>query len=94
MKVHIEYLGVSRLVTQKKAEDLELPDGITFRDLARFLSEAYPKMIGYVIQPGATDLQSPNIFNIDGKRMVRRDQMDDPINDGDKIVLMSMSAGG
>ncbi len=94
MKVHIEYLGVSRLVTQKKAEDLALPDEATFRDLVRFLGETYPGLIGYVIQPGTTDLQPPNILNIDGKRMVRGDQMDDPISDGDTVILMSMSAGG
>lgn len=94
MRIHIEYLGVSRLVTQKKAEELELPDGITFRGLVQRLGETYPGLIGYVIQPGTTNLQPPNILNIDGKRMVRGDQMDDLIADGDNVILMSMSAGG
>ena len=94
MRIHVEFLGLSRLVIGKKAEEFELPEKATFRDLTRFLGEKYPGLIGNVIQPGQADLQAPNIFNLDGKRMIRRDQMDDKIDSNEHVILMSMSAGG
>ncbi len=94
MRIRIEYLGLSRLVTQKKVEELELPSGTTFRGLIGLLSQKYPGLVGYVIQPGAQELQAPNILNVGGKKMVRGDQLDEPIADGDNVILMSMSAGG
>lgn len=94
MRIRMEYLGLSRLVTQKKAEELDLPAGTTFRGLIAFLSQKYPALVGYVIQPGAQELQAPNILNVGGKKMVRGDQLDEPIAEGDNVILMSMSAGG
>jgi molybdopterin converting factor small subunit len=94
MHVRVEFLGLSRLVTGVKTQDIELEKGATFQDLVRLLSRMYPAMIGNVIQPNGEILQAPNIFNLDGKRMIQQNQMKDRLDDGDRVVLMSMSAGG
>jgi hypothetical protein len=51
-------------------------------------------MIGNVIQPDGDTLQTPNIFNLNAKRMIQASQMDGSPSDGDRIILMSVSAGG
>jgi molybdopterin converting factor small subunit len=94
MHVNLELFGVSRLVTGKKEISLELEEGATFRDIARTLSARYPDMIGNVIQPDGETLQPPNIFNLNAKRMIRSEEMDTGPGDGDRVILMSVSAGG
>ena len=94
MRVNLEFFGLSRLAVGKKEISLDLEEGATFRDVVRKLAAMYPNLIGDVIKPDGESLQHPNIFNLNAKRMIRADQMDERPNDGDRIILMSMSAGG
>jgi len=90
----VEFLGLSRFAAGVKEITLDLEDGTTFRDIVRMLGTRYPAMIGNVIQPDGETLQSPNIFNLNVKRMIKTNQMDGSPSDGDRIILMSISAGG
>jgi molybdopterin converting factor small subunit len=94
MRIHVELLGLSRLAAGVKEIALDLEEGTTFRDIVRMLSIRYPKMIGNVIQADGETLQRPNIFNLNARRMIQANQMDDSPSDGDRIILMSISAGG
>jgi molybdopterin converting factor small subunit len=94
MRIQVEFLGVSRLETGVKEMALDVDKGATFRDIVRMLGTRYPALIGNVIQPDGETLQAPNILNHNAKRMVQVTQMDDGPSDGDRIILMSMSAGG
>jgi molybdopterin converting factor small subunit len=94
MRIHIEFLGLARLAAGVREITLDLEEGTTFRDIVRTLGVRYPKMIGNVIQPDGETLQSPNIFNLNAKQMIKASQMDDSPSDGDRIILMSISAGG
>jgi molybdopterin converting factor small subunit len=94
MKIQVEFLGLSRLVTGIKETSLDLEEGATFRDIVRMLGTTYPALIGNVIQPSRETLQEPNIFNLNARRMIQANQMDRGPSDGDRVILMSMSAGG
>jgi len=94
VRIHVELLGLSRLAAGAKEITLDLEEGTTFRDIVRLLGDRYPKMIGNVIQPDGETLQPPNIFNLNTKRMIQASRMDDSPSDGDRIILMSISAGG
>ena len=94
MRIQVEFLGVCRLETGVKEMALDVEKGATFRDIVRVLGSRYPALIGNVIQPDGETLQAPNILNHNAKRMVQANQMDNGPNDGDRIILMSMSAGG
>jgi molybdopterin converting factor small subunit len=94
MRIQVEFLGVSRLETGVKEMALDVEKGATFRDIVRVLGTRYPALIGNVIQPDGETLQVPNILNHNAKQMVQASQMDDGPSDGDRIILMSMSAGG
>jgi molybdopterin converting factor small subunit len=94
MRVHMEFLGLSRLAAGVKEITLDMEKGTTFRDIVRLLGTQYPAMIGDVIQPNGETLQTPNILNQNAKRMIQPDQMDDSPDEGDRIILMSVSAGG
>ena len=94
MQVRVELLGLSRLVTGQREVSLELDDEATYRDIVRALSEQYPALIGNVIQSDRKSLQAPNIFNLNARQMIQSKQMENPLSEGDRIILMSMSAGG
>jgi molybdopterin converting factor small subunit len=94
MRVQLELFGLSRIAAGTKELSLELEEGTTFRDIVRLLSTRYPDMIGNVINPDGETLHPPNIFSLNAKRMIRPNQMDECPSDGDRIVLMSISAGG
>ena len=94
MHVQLELFGLSRIAAGTKELSLELEEGTTFRDIVSLLSVKYPDMIGNVINPDGETLHPPNIFNLNAKRMIQPDQMDGRPEDGDRIILMSISAGG
>lgn len=94
MRIHVEFLGLSRFAARAKEITLDLEEATRFRDTVRLLGTRYPAMIGNVIQPNGKTLQSPNIFNLNARRMIQASQMDDSPSDGDRIILMSISAGG
>jgi molybdopterin converting factor small subunit len=94
MRVHIEFLGLARLATGLKELELDLENGATFRDMVRTLGTQYPALIGNVIQPDGETLQHPNRLNHNAKRIVQAHQMDERPSDGDRIIVMSISAGG
>ena len=94
MQVRVELLGLSRLVTGQREVSLDLGSESTYRDLVRALSDQYPALIGNVIQSDRESLQAPNIFNLNARQMIQSKQMDHRLSEGDRIILMSMSAGG
>jgi molybdopterin converting factor small subunit len=94
MQVQIEFLGLARLVTGERELSFTVEEGTTYRDLVGLLAEKYPQMIGNVIRPDRATLQEPNIFNLTARRMIQAKQMGESINADDRIILMSMSAGG
>ncbi len=94
MQIHIEFLGLARLVTGERELSLNVEEGTTYRDLVRLLAGKYPQMIGQVIRPDRATLQEPNIFNLNARRMIQANHMDETLQGSDQIILMSMSAGG
>ena len=94
MRVRVEMLGLSRLVTGTREVSVEMADEATYRDLVYALSETYPALVGNVIQADRRNLQAPNIFNLNARQMVQSRQMDDRLCEDDRIILMSISAGG
>jgi molybdopterin converting factor small subunit len=94
MRVDLEFFGLARITTGVKELSLDLDEGTTFRQVVRILSSKYPDMIGDVINSDGETLHPPNIFNLNAKRMIHHNQMDECPSDGDRIVLMSVSAGG
>lgn len=94
MNIQMEFTGVSRVVTGEKKVPLDLDDGTTFRDIVRILGVRYPQLIGEVLHVDGETLQASNMLNLNGKRMIQPVHMDDRPSDGDRLILMSILAGG
>ncbi len=94
MQVLVEFMGVARVVSGVKQVTLELEEGTTFRQVIRLLGQQYPKLLGEIIQADGETFQASNMLNLNGRRMVQPAQMDDVPNDGDRLIFMSILAGG
>jgi molybdopterin converting factor small subunit len=94
MQIRLEFLGVARLVTSAKEDFFDLHEGASYRELVRHLGRRYPALIGDVIQPSGDRLQGPNIFCSKDTSIIRLEQMDQRLQDGEQLILMSLSAGG
>ncbi|HOU15705.1 MAG TPA: MoaD/ThiS family protein [Anaerolineae bacterium] len=94
MQIQVEFTGIPRIVTGVKQVPLEFQDGTTFREIVRYLGTRYPKMVGEVLQPDGETLQPSNMLNLNGRRMIQPTQMDDGPSNGDRLILMSILAGG
>ncbi|MGC9469505.1 MAG: MoaD/ThiS family protein [Anaerolineae bacterium] len=94
MDVTVEFAGLARVLTRQPRISLQLDDGVTFREILKRLGEKYPELVGEVIHPSYERLNSSNMLNLNGKHMIQPGQMDQSPDDGDRIILMSILAGG
>jgi len=94
MQVLVEFMGIARVVSGVKQTTLDLEEGTTFRQIVRLLGQQYPQLLGEVIHADGETLQASNMINLNGRRMIQPAHMDDVPSDGDRLILMSILAGG
>ncbi len=92
MKLTVEFLGLARRLAQTKESLIEVNDQATLRDVLRYLAECYPALVGPVIVPQTYDLTSSYLVNLDGRRAA--ESLDRCLQDGQRLILMFMEAGG
>jgi molybdopterin converting factor small subunit len=94
VEVKIEFAGLSRVITHNRSLSLTLESDATYRDILHILADRYPDLVGNVIHPSHEALQSSNMLNLNGKHMISPNQMNKSPSDGDRVILMSVLAGG
>ena len=94
MHVTVEFAGMARVLTRTSRVSLELDDSTTFSQILRLLGDRHPELVGDVISPTFDALKSSNMLNLNGKHMIQPTQMDQSPTDGDRLILMSILAGG
>ncbi len=94
MNVTVEFAGLARVLTRQPRISLQLEEGTTFRQILEELGKRHPELVGEVIHPNFASLKSSNMLNVNGKRMIQPEQMDQSPEEGDRLILMSILAGG
>ena len=94
MEVTVEFAGLARVLTRTPRVSLNLEDGTSFREILRRLGTMHPELVGEVIDAGSAALKSSNMLNLNGRHMVQPTQMDQSPAHGDRLILMSILAGG
>ncbi len=92
MRLTVEFLGLARRLTQTKENLVEMDGQATFRDVLRHLSSRFPALVGPVLVSESFDLVSSYMINVDGRRVVH--DLDAPAQDGQRLILMFVEAGG
>lgn len=91
MKYTIQMFGLPREVTQLREVEVELEDGANLADVIAALKRKIPALEGQVIRPGENRLTDYYGFNVNGQFYI-----DDTgrIQEGDRIALLTLAAGG
>ncbi len=92
MKLTVEFFGLPRRLSGKKETSVEVSDGATVRDVAIALAKQFPAFLGQLILPETYELVGSYFFyNFDAGRAVKEDER---VEDGARLLLMFVDAGG
>lgn len=94
MNILVEFAGISRVLTGVRDVTLTLAPGTSYREIIRQLGIRFPALVGQVIVPDGTALFPENKLALNGKRILPESEMDASPNEGDRLTLMSILAGG
>ncbi len=94
MNIDVEFIGVSRVLSGVSKTEISIPDNGSYRDVIRVLSKTFPKFNGQLIDTERNTFIGSSMFNLDGKRMVKSDELDNSPEPNGHLILMSVLAGG
>lgn len=82
------------MLSGKSDIEIILPAGSTFRTAVEKLSQEYPALIGQIIQKDGKNLIDTNLFSLNGEKILHPMNMEETPQDGDRLILLSLLAGG
>jgi redox-sensitive bicupin YhaK (pirin superfamily) len=94
MEISVEFTSIARILTGVNHVNLQVEPHTTFLQVLEILAKQYPQLVGQLIDPQTYRFYASNLFSINGQRMLRDDEMDSCPNDGDRLIVMSLLAGG
>lgn len=94
LQVLVEFTGVSRMLTGVSEVPLKIKPDATFADIVKGLGQDYPSLLGQIIEKNGRDLIATNLFSLNGQRIIQENEMDGSPADGDRLILISLLAGG
>jgi len=94
IQVLVEFTGISRMLTGKVEYPLPLTDGAIMVDVVRAIGRKFPPLVGEVIEKDGETLIPTNLFSVNGKQILNEKQLHYQPKDGDRLILLSLLAGG
>ena len=94
MRVVVEFTGVSRMLTSQSSVELELAPDDTLQQVVISLAKKYPALIGEIFEKDGQRLIPTNVFSLNGVKTIHEDELSFKPHDGDKLILLSLLAGG
>ncbi len=94
MELLVEFTGLARIHTKVSQLTLQVDENTTYLQILKILGNRHPELIGDVIAPDFSELQHSNMMNLNGSHMIQPSQMNQCPGDGDRLILMSILAGG
>lgn len=81
-------------MTGKQDCILTLESGNSLREVIVKLANQYPALKGDVIEKDGRNLVPTNLFSLNGQKILHENNLDFTPQDGDKLILLSLLAGG
>ena len=95
MKIKVDFLSLPNVVKMVGSKSVVLDfSGRTINDLINEIAEKYGPKVGSFLcdESGKLDMILKVILN--DKEWINRDQMDKMLQEGDKVTIMMLAAGG
>jgi len=94
LQVLIEFTGVSRMLTGVSELSLNIKPGTAFTEIVSLLGQKYPSLLGQIIDKNGRDFIATNLFSLNGQRIIQESEMNGAPENGDRLILLSLLAGG
>ena len=94
IQVLVEFTGISRVLTGQSEYTLPINKGAVMKDVIKAIGKKYPSLIGEVIDKDGKSLIPTNLFSINGQKILHEKQLHYQPEDGDRLILLSLLAGG
>ncbi len=94
MQVNVEFTGISRVLTGQPGCALSLEEPACIQDVVAALSARYPALVGDIIGKDGRTLIATNVFSLNGKKILHESDLQFQPKEGDKLILLSLLAGG
>ena len=88
----VELLGPARLHAGVRELTVEMDGEVAASDVVKALAARCPALVGVVLDPGRGRMVEGYILNHNGRDFLI--DMETPIRPGDRLLLLSSSAGG
>jgi len=88
MKVRVRYFARYRSLVGKSEEELEVPEGITVRELIEILKERHPVLKNEVFA------EEDDLADVNVSRNGRYVRFDEVLRDGDVVAIFPPVSGG
>jgi len=85
------YSGLALRLSKRKGAVVQVRDGATLRDVSAALALQFPAFLGQLIAPGTHELVLPHLYNVNGQAAP---DLGLRLHEGDRILLLSVTAGG
>ncbi len=93
-QILVEFTGVSRMLAGQSEMSLKIRQGTTFSEIVRLIGKKFPSLIGQIIDKGGNVFIASNLFSLNGQRIIQESEMSGSPNENDRLILISLLAGG
>jgi hypothetical protein len=93
-QVSIEFTGISRMLTGQSEMMVDYRQGTTFSDIVKSLAQKFPSLVGQIIDKNGSDFIASNLFSLNGQQIIQESEMNGSPKEGDRLILISLLAGG
>ncbi len=94
MEIQVEFTGIGKAIAGTSCVQLTVDPQANCIDIVRLLGKTYPGLIGLFIHPDGETLLSSNVFVLNAEHVVLPEQMDAPLHEGDRLLLLAVIVGG
>jgi molybdopterin converting factor small subunit len=95
MKITVDFLSLPNVVKKVGSKSVVLDfSGATVRDLVREVAEKCGSDVKKFLLDETGNLDMCLSLTVNQKEWIRYNQMDKPLNDGDRVTIMMLVAGG
>jgi len=94
MKVKVKFFTVLREITQKREEEIELPNAATVERLINLLSERHGRKFTEYVYGEAKKVRSDLQFLVNGRSTTTLQGFKTKLENGDKVAILPPVGGG
>jgi hypothetical protein len=93
-QVLVEFTGISRMLTGLSEMTIKIRQGTTFSEIVKLIGEKFPSMVGQIIEKDGSVFIATNLFSLNGQQIIQESEMNGSPKEGDRLILVSLLAGG